>query len=125
MLLVSGKGRLSTVACQPCPVRDCLLTEPGKTGMLGDISTDMPSVRRECCSTPMRSDCLNDMEKCVNHPDREAVYQCMKYGEYLCDQCLKCRDRELYCKFRPACPIDFLSKEAIDAQTTENSEETS
>jgi hypothetical protein len=29
----------------------------------------------------------------------------------LCDACLKCKDPELYCKFRPSCMIHFLEKE--------------
>ena len=36
---------------------------------------------------------------------------CMKYQMYLCEQCLKCRDPNLYCKFRSSCPISFLEKE--------------
>jgi hypothetical protein len=51
------------------------------------------------------------MGKCINHPDRETSYLCMKHNIYLCDDCLQCRDPELYCKFRPSCPIWFLSKE--------------
>ena len=43
------------------------------------------------------------MGKCINHPDRET--------SYLCEECLKCRDPELYCKFRPSCTIWFLSKQ--------------
>jgi hypothetical protein len=35
----------------------------------------------------------------------------MKHNIYLCDDCLQCRDPELYCKFRPSCPIWFLTKE--------------
>jgi uncharacterized 2Fe-2S/4Fe-4S cluster protein (DUF4445 family) len=34
----------------------------------------------------------------------------MKHQIYLCDECLACRDPELYCKHRSACPIWFLSK---------------
>ncbi len=34
----------------------------------------------------------------------------MKHNIYLCEECLQCRDPELYCKFRPSCPIWFLSK---------------
>jgi len=50
------------------------------------------------------------MGKCVNHPDRETSYMCMKHGIYLCEDCLKCRDPEIYCKFRSSCPIWFMEK---------------
>jgi ferredoxin len=43
----------------------------------------------------------------------------MKYNVYLCGECLKCRDPELYCKFRSSCPIWFLQKKGIDAWTDE------
>jgi len=50
------------------------------------------------------------MGKCVNHPERETSYKCMKHNIYLCDECLACRDPELYCKYRSACPIWFMNK---------------
>ena len=50
------------------------------------------------------------MGKCINHPDRETSYLCMKHNIYLCEECLQCRDPEIYCKFRPSCPIWFLTK---------------
>jgi len=50
------------------------------------------------------------MGKCINHKDRETSYQCMKHAVYLCEDCLQCRDPELYCKFRSACPIHFMDK---------------
>jgi hypothetical protein len=50
------------------------------------------------------------MGPCINHKDRETSYQCMKHGVYLCEDCLRCRDPELYCKFRSACPIHFMDK---------------
>jgi hypothetical protein len=34
----------------------------------------------------------------------------MKHAVYLCEDCLQCRDPELYCKFRSACPIHFMDK---------------
>jgi hypothetical protein len=34
----------------------------------------------------------------------------MKHGVFLCDECLACRDPQLYCKHRPACPIAFIEK---------------
>ena len=50
------------------------------------------------------------MGKCVNHPDRETSYMCSKHGIYLCEECLECRDPEIYCKFRSACPIWYEHK---------------
>ena len=50
------------------------------------------------------------MGHCVNHPDRETSYGCMKHNIYICEECLDCRDLDLYCKFRFACPIHFLTK---------------
>jgi len=42
----------------------------------------------------------------------------MKHNTYLCEECLKCRDPNIYCKFRSSCPIWFLSKrkEGLDAE---------
>ncbi|MBF0303742.1 MAG: hypothetical protein HQK73_11940 [Desulfamplus sp.] len=54
------------------------------------------------------------MGKCINHPDRENNYICMKHNIYLCEECLECRDPELYCKFRPSCSIYFISKKGFD-----------
>lgn len=51
------------------------------------------------------------MTTCVRHPQREATHQCLKYGNYLCDECLRCRDPKLYCKHRPACAIWFIDKQ--------------
>jgi hypothetical protein len=50
------------------------------------------------------------MGSCINHPERETSYLCMKHNLYLCKDCLYCRDPEIYCKFRPSCPIWFISK---------------
>lgn len=50
------------------------------------------------------------MEKCTDHPDRETRFQCLKHNVWLCEDCLKCRDPELYCKHRSACPIWFIEK---------------
>jgi ferredoxin len=50
------------------------------------------------------------MGKCINHPDRETPYSCMKHQIYLCEECLECRDPNVYCKFRPSCPIWFMDK---------------
>jgi uncharacterized 2Fe-2S/4Fe-4S cluster protein (DUF4445 family) len=50
------------------------------------------------------------MGKCVNHPERETSFLCSKYNIYMCEECLKCRDPEIYCKFRTSCPIWFMEK---------------
>jgi len=34
----------------------------------------------------------------------------MKHNIYMCEECLDCRDPDLYCKFRSSCPIHFLTK---------------
>jgi ferredoxin len=59
------------------------------------------------------------MGTCSCHPEIETNYLCMKHNDYLCGECLKCRDPELYCKFRSSCPIWFLQKKGIDAWTDE------
>jgi uncharacterized 2Fe-2S/4Fe-4S cluster protein (DUF4445 family) len=50
------------------------------------------------------------MGQCACHPAIETRFLCMKHHRYLCEECLKCQDPELYCKFRSACPIWFLEK---------------
>ena len=35
---------------------------------------------------------------------------CSKHGVYLCEECLECRDPDIYCKFRSACPIWYEHK---------------
>jgi len=56
---------------------------------------------------------------CVNHPDQETAYACLKHNIYMCTECLDCRDPEIYCKFRSACPIHFLTKRKgnLDGET--------
>ena len=51
------------------------------------------------------------MGRCVEHPDRETAYMCMKHQIYLCDECLKCRDPKIYCKHRTGCVIWYLSRQ--------------
>gem|GEM_PF-2725422 len=51
------------------------------------------------------------LKPCIYHPEIETSYRCTKYGHYLCEACLECRDPKLYCKHRSACPIWFLQKE--------------
>ncbi len=55
------------------------------------------------------------MGKCINHPDRETSYLCMKHNIYLCEECLECRDPDIYCKFRPSCPIYFITKKGFES----------
>jgi hypothetical protein len=50
------------------------------------------------------------MGKCARHPEKETRFQCLKHNVWLCDECLRCRDPELYCKNRSACPIWFIEK---------------
>jgi len=50
------------------------------------------------------------MGKCTCHPEKDTRFQCLKHGVWLCDECLSCRDPELYCKHRSACPIWFIEK---------------
>ena len=57
------------------------------------------------------------MGYCINHPEIETSYLCMKHNIYLCEQCLECRDPDIYCKFRPSCPIHFISKKGFDSDT--------
>jgi uncharacterized 2Fe-2S/4Fe-4S cluster protein (DUF4445 family) len=64
------------------------------------------------------------MGNCVNHPDRETSYICMKHEIYLCEDCLKCRDPEIFCKFRSSCPIWFIDKRQKGLDEERKSEET-
>jgi len=52
------------------------------------------------------------MGTCVNHPDRETSYLCSKHNIYMCEECLECRDPKIYCKFRSACPIWFMTRKS-------------
>ncbi len=62
------------------------------------------------------------MGKCINHKDRETQYLCMKHQIYLCEECLKCKDPKIYCKYRSSCPIWFVSKyqNGLDGDKQEN-----
>ena len=65
------------------------------------------------------------MGSCIHHPDRETGYYCMKHQEYRCEECLRCKDPALYCKFRTSCPIWFMQKagDSLDEAETETPEE--
>jgi uncharacterized 2Fe-2S/4Fe-4S cluster protein (DUF4445 family) len=60
----------------------------------------------------------DSMGKCACHPEKETSFMCMKHNLYLCDECLQCRDPNVYCKHRSACPIWFMQKrqESWDAE---------
>lgn len=60
------------------------------------------------------------MGNCINHPERETNYICMKHNIFLCEECLECRDPYIYCKFRPSCPIYFITKKGFDSSENEN-----
>ncbi|MBU4129771.1 MAG: DUF4445 domain-containing protein, partial [Proteobacteria bacterium] len=60
------------------------------------------------------------MGYCINHPQIETRYLCMKHNIYLCEECLACRDPDIYCKFRPSCPIHFMTKKGFDSETQES-----
>lgn len=64
------------------------------------------------------------MGKCTNHPERETPYLCQKHQQFLCEECLYCKDPELYCKFRSACPIWFIHKERARQERQENERKT-
>jgi len=53
------------------------------------------------------------MGYCINHPDRQTQYLCMKDNIYFCEDCLTCRNSEIYCKFRQSCPIWFIVKKGF------------
>ena len=54
------------------------------------------------------------MGKCSCNPEIETSYLCMKHNVYLCEECLTCRDPEIYCKFRSSCPVWFMQKKGIE-----------
>ncbi len=63
------------------------------------------------------------MGRCINHPDRETGYKCMKHDYFQCEKCLECRDPELYCKNRSACAIWFMSRGSENLGDEENTKE--
>lgn len=50
------------------------------------------------------------MGKCANHPDRETQFICMQHQIYLCEECLRCKDPNIYCKYRYSCTIWHMNK---------------
>ncbi len=63
------------------------------------------------------------MGKCINHPERETSFLCMKHNVYMCEECLHCRDPKIYCKFRSSCPIWFMEKRVKKALAAEKTTE--
>jgi len=53
---------------------------------------------------------LSIMGFCKNHPESESNYYCSKHQIYLCEECLSCRDPEIFCRYRTSCTIWFLTK---------------
>ena len=51
------------------------------------------------------------MGKCINHQNKNADLKCLKYEVFMCDDCIQCRDPEIYCKFRASCVIWFMVTE--------------
>jgi len=50
------------------------------------------------------------MEQCANHPEMETPFVCSKYNVYMCVECLRCHDSELYCKYRSSCFVHFIQQ---------------
>ncbi|RJP57262.1 MAG: hypothetical protein C4549_05425 [Deltaproteobacteria bacterium] len=48
---------------------------------------------------------------CTNHPDTRAISVCQKFGIGQCEECIACKDPNLYCKFRDHCIAWELLKE--------------
>ena len=51
------------------------------------------------------------MSCCEQDNSNRPHYKCEKHQIMMCDACLRCKDPELYCKFRPSCMIHFIEKE--------------
>lgn len=66
------------------------------------------------------------MGQCTCHPEIDSRFLCMKHNVYLCEECLTCRDPQIYCKYRSSCPIWFMTKrqEGWDAETVGEREAT-
>jgi len=59
------------------------------------------------------------MGNCINHPEIQTSYLCMKHNIYLCDKCLECRDPDIYCKFRSSCAIHFIATKDFESKPDE------
>ena len=47
---------------------------------------------------------------CARHPDKAAIHHCAKYERYLCEDCLRCQDPEIWCRWRTSCVIWEVSR---------------
>ncbi len=56
-------------------------------------------------------------EAACSHSGGDAGILCMKHNIHMCETCMKCRDPELYCKFRPSCLIWFRRRESGKTDT--------
>jgi hypothetical protein len=63
------------------------------------------------------------MACCETFQDGMQHYNCEKHHIQMCDTCLKCKDPDLYCKFRPSCMIYFLEKERKKRAVTKDAKE--
>ncbi len=64
------------------------------------------------------------MTACCENPEAgKQTYRCEKHRIDMCDVCLRCKDPELYCKFRSSCMIHFLEKERCGGSGLESSPE--
>jgi len=63
------------------------------------------------------------MGKCANHPDRETSFLCLNCNIYMCEECQKCLDPEIFCKFRSSCPLWFIDKRQKDWDRETRAEE--
>lgn len=57
------------------------------------------------------------MACCDEHDEDAVLYDCMKHQVKVCAACARCKDPELYCKFRPSCMIHFMEKEQAKKHT--------
>ena len=63
----------------------------------------------------MQMTCCNICD--IEDGDTDAMYTCSKHQIHMCALDARCKDPDLYCKFRPSCMIHFLDKErARDAK---------
>jgi hypothetical protein len=61
------------------------------------------------------------MSCCPNDADSGTRYDCQKHQIQMEAAGARCKDPELYCKFRPACLIHFLERERARQGQKENS----